>query len=117
VAEHGVDQPDDGRLRQLLAVEQRLQDLVRAAEADTSGRIVAARAASDERLAAAREAAKRADAERAEADLVSHAAALAAIQTAHQSTLARITAIADERVDELARWAVAQAIGESGEAA
>ena len=116
MAEHGVDQPDDERLRQLLAVEQRLQDLVRAAQADASRRIAAARAASDERLAAAREAAKRDDAERADAERVSHAAALAAIQTVHQGALARITATTDERLDELARWAVAHAIGESGEA-
>ena len=116
VAEHAVDQPDDERLRQLLALEQRLQDLVRTARADAGRRIAAARAASDERLAAAREAAKRADAERADAERVSHAAALAAMQTSHRSTLASITAMADERVDELARWVVARAIGESGEA-
>jgi len=83
VAEHAVDHRDDERLRQLLAVEQRLQALVQGAQADASRRI---------------------------------AAALAAIQTAHQSTLIRISAMADERVDELARWAAAQTIGETGEA-
>jgi vacuolar-type H+-ATPase subunit H len=116
VAEDPVERPDDERLRELLAVERRLQDLVRAAHEDAGRRITAARAVSDERLAAAREAAKRADAERAEAERASHAAALAALQTAHHAMLARITAIADDRVDDLARWAVAQAIGEGGEA-
>ena len=116
MAEHAADQPDDERLRHLLGVEQRLQDLVRAAQADASRRIAAARAASDVRLGAARDAAKRADAERVEAERVSHAAALAAIQSAHERTLATITAMADERVHELARWAVAQAISETGEA-
>ena len=115
MAEHGVEQPDDERLRHLLAVEQRLQDLVRAAQADAGRRITAARAASDARLAAAREAARRDDAQRAEAERVSHAAALTAIQTVHRRAIAGITAMADERLDELARWAVAQAIGESGE--
>ena len=116
MAEDPVDRPDDERLRQLLAVEQRLQDLVRAAREDASRRIAAARAASEDRLAAAREAAKRTDVERVEAERNSHAAALAAIQTAHHATLARIAAIADERVDELARWAIAQATGEDGDA-
>lgn len=116
MAEDRVDRPDDERLRQLLAVEQRLQDLVRAADEDASRRIAAARAVSEERQAAAREAAKHADAERADAERVSHAAALVAIQTAHEATLARFTAMADQRVDELARWAVAQAIDERGEA-
>jgi hypothetical protein len=116
MAEQAVDQPDNDRLGQLLALEQRLQELVRTARADAGRRIAAARAASDERLAAAREAATRADAERADAERVSHAAAIAAIQTSHRSTLASIAAIGDERVDELARWVVAQAIDERGEA-
>ena len=116
MADLPVDPPGDERLRQLLAVEQRLEDLVRSARDDASRRIAAARAAGEERLAAAREEAKRDDARRAEAERVSHAAALEALQTVHQRALARITATSDERLDELARWAAAQAIGESGEA-
>ena len=110
MADTVVERPDDERLRHLLAVEQRLQEVVRAARGEADRRIAAARAASEQRLAAAREAAKRADAERMEAERVSHVAALAAIQAAHQEALARIAAMAD-REDELARWAVAQAIG------
>ena len=117
MADPSVRQPDDERLRQLLAVEQRLQDLVRAAHEDASRRLAAARALAEQRLAAAREAAKLADHTRAEAEQVSHAAALATIQMAHKATLARMAALAEPRVDELARWAVAQAIGGNGEVA
>jgi vacuolar-type H+-ATPase subunit H len=116
VADAPVDQPDDERLRHLLAVEQRLQDLVRAAHEGATRRIAAARAASEERLAEARDAATRADSEQMEAERVGHAAALAEIQADLETALARISAIAD-REDELARWAVAQAIAETGEAA
>ena len=114
MADTAVEQPDDQRLRHLLAVEQRLQDLVRAARDDASRRIAAARAVNEQRLAAAREAAKRVDSEQMEAERVSHAAALAEIQADLDTVVARISAMA-EREDELARWAVAQAIGETGE--
>lgn len=103
-------QPDDERLRELLAVEQRLQDFVRAAEEDAARRIAAADAAREQRLRAAREAAARADAEQARADRIAYQQALATIATAGQAVVTAIASLSDERVDELARWAVDQVI-------
>ena len=101
----------------MLALEQRLEDLVREARDDAARRIAAACAASEERLAAAREAAERADADRAVTERAEHEAALLAIREAHETALARIAALPDERLNELARWAVVQAIGGPGEQA
>ena len=116
-----VDSPaneaDDERLRQLLDVEQRLQDLVRAAREDAANRVTAARAASELRLAAAREASERADSEQARAERLIHEAALSEIEAAHQNALATISRLADSRVDELARWAVGEAIARTGDPA
>lgn len=117
MADIPFDERDDERLRQLLEVEHRLQDLVRAAKEDAAGRIAAARAASDHRRAAARDAEERADAERARAERVVHERALSAIDTANQAALAAITSLPDTRVDELARWALLQAIGGTGDPA
>jgi vacuolar-type H+-ATPase subunit H len=114
VADRPVEQPDDERLLHLLAVEQRLQDLVQRARDDANRRVTAARSANEERLAQAREAAKRADSEQMEAERVNHAAALAEIQADLETALARISAMA-EREDELARWVIAQAISETRE--
>ena len=117
MAEFPIDEPDDERLRQLLAVETRLQDLVRAAREDAARRIAAARAAGEHRLTASREAAERADAEGARAERAAHAEALSAIDAAHQTALAAITSLPDRRLDELARWALVQAIAGTGEPA
>ena len=106
-----VDAAGDGRLRELLGLEKRLQDLVRAAQEERSRRIRAANATREERLAAARETAARADADQARADLIEHERTLAALRTAHEATLATITSLSEKRVDELARWALHQAIG------
>ena len=111
-----TEDPDE-RLRQLLDVEQRLQDLVRAAKDDAARRIVAARAAGEQRRSAAREAADRADAEQARAERVAHIEALSAIEAAHRAALATLTGLSDQRVDELARWAIGQVIDGSGESA
>lgn len=105
---------DDGRLRELLAIEQRLQDLVRTAEADAAGRITAARAASEHRLVAARWAAEQANDVRAREERLAHEEALAAIETGHQAALAAIADLRDRHVDELARWALEQVIRPSG---
>lgn len=117
MAELPFNEPHDERLRQLLAVEQRLQDLVRAAKEDATRQIAAAHAACEHRLTAAREAAERANAEQARADRVVHEEALSAIDAAHQAALAAITGLSDSRVDELARWAIVQAIAGTGEPA
>jgi hypothetical protein len=112
--ESPTEEPDE-RLRQLLAVEQRLQDLVRAARDGAARRVIAARAACEQRLAAAREAAAQADAEQARAERVTHIEALSAIEAAHRAALAALTELSDLRVDELARWAIGQVIDGSGE--
>ena len=111
-----TEEPDE-RLRQLLDVEQRLQDLVRAARDDAARRIIAARAAGEKRHAAAREAADRAAAEQARAERLAHIEALAAIEAAHRAAVATLTGLSDLRVDELARWAIGQVIDGSGDSA
>jgi hypothetical protein len=117
VAELPIDEREGERLQQLLALEKRLQDLVRAAREDAARRIASARAAMEQRLLEAREAAERADAEGARAERVSHEETLSAVEAAHRGALAAIASLSDERVDELARWAVARAIGDTGEPA
>jgi hypothetical protein len=106
---------DDERLRQLLAVEHRLQDLVRAAKDDAARRISAARATGEQRLIAAREAAERVDAERASVERLTHEEALLALDTRHRAALAVIANVPDSQIDELARRALASAIAGSGE--
>ena len=106
---------DDDRLRQLLAVEHRLQELVRASRDAAAQRIAAARAAGEQRVLAAREAAERVDAERACAERLSHDEALLAIAVRHRATLAAIADIPDSRIDEWARLALAHAIAGSGD--
>ena len=112
-----VDEPADERLRQLLAVEHRLQDLIRVATDDAARRVAAARDAGQRRLAAASEAAARADDDSARAERVAHDEALAAIEGAHRAALTAITQVSDVRLDELARWALHRAMGVSGEPA
>ena len=112
-----VDPPDDERLRQLLDVEQRLQDLVRDAAEERRRRVAAAQAAGERRLDAARTAAARADAEHARIERLDHERELAAIEAEHQSALAAIGALSDGRVDELARWALEQVIAGDGDSA
>ena len=107
---------DDERLKQLLAVEHRLQDMVRAARGAAATRIAAARAAGEQRLAAARDAAEHADAERARAERVSHQELLLAIAARHRATLAVLDSVPDSRIDELAHLALAQAIAGTGDA-
>ena len=115
MAESSFHEPDEERLRQLLAVEQRLEDFVREAKDDAARRIAAARAAGELRLAAAREAAERTDAGRALAERADHEAALSAIRAAREAALVKIAGLPEERLNELARWAVVQAIGGTGE--
>jgi vacuolar-type H+-ATPase subunit H len=104
----------DDRLRQLLDVEQRLQDLVRQAKDDADRSIAAAREASQRRMTAARAEAERADAERARTEQAACDATLAAIEREHRARLDAITNLPESRVDALARWAIVQAIGDSG---
>lgn len=115
--ESSIHRPDDERLRQLLAVERRLEDLVRAARDDAGRRIAAARAAGERRLTAAREAAERAAVVRGRTEQADHDAALLAIRAAHEAALAGIAGVPDERLNELARWVIARAIGAAGDTA
>jgi hypothetical protein len=115
--ERAVEPADDGRLRELLAVEKRLEDLVRAAEEDGAHRIIAARATREQRLAEARAAAELADAAHAREEQAVHAQTLASIERDHWMVLAATRAPDDRVVDELARWAIAQVIAPTGEPA
>lgn len=113
-----MDEPSaDERLRQLLAVETRLQNLVRAAEKRAADLIAAAREARDRRLVEAHAAAARTDAARSREERVAHEQALATIEREHQVALAAIAGLSDERVDELAAWALGEVSDASGDAA
>jgi hypothetical protein len=107
----------DERLRQLLAVETRLQELVRVAEARAARQIAAARDARDRRLTEARDAAAQTDAARSRDERAAHEQALAAIEHDHQRVVAAINGLSDERIEELARWAVDQVVDARGDAA
>ena len=105
----------DERLRQLLEIERRLEDLVRAANDAAARRLTAAREASKRALSVAGEEAERMDAECARTEHAAHATALAALESASRATVDEIDGVSDARVDALARWAVSQAIGATGE--
>jgi hypothetical protein len=117
MVESSIDGRDDERLRQLLAVEQRLQDLVRAAKDGATRRIAEARAVCEQRLSTARDAATRAAADQAGAEAVVHAEALAQIEATHRQAIAALTQLSDHRVDELARWAIGRVLSGPGDAA
>jgi hypothetical protein len=103
------------QLRQLLALEARLQGLVRAAAEDAARRIGAERAEGDRRLAAAQEDIERVVREEARAEHDAHLAARAALAAAHRTTLASLTDLADDRINDLARRALQRAIGAGGD--
>jgi hypothetical protein len=90
---------------------------VRAAEADAAARIAAARGARDRRLAVAIAEAERVDAERARGERAAHEQALSAIETTNRDALAALAGFPDSRIDDLARWALARAVGVTGESA
>lgn len=117
MAEFPINEPNavDERLHQLLEIERRLQDLVHTANEEAARRIAAAREAGEHRVGVAREEAGRADAECARTEQAAHATALAAVERAAQATVDCINGVPDARVDALARWAVRQAIGVTGE--
>ena len=114
--EHAQEPPADERLRQLLSVETRLQDLVRAAKERAARQIAAAREAGTRRLAEARDFAAQADTARSREERVAHEQALAAIEREHQMVVAAINGLSDRQLDELARWALDQVIGANGDA-
>ena len=96
----------DDRLRQLLDVERRLQDLVRAADEQAASRVALARA-NGERLRAGIEARQAAQAEAQDAaDRAAHERALLAVAADAQSTVQSLSSIPDDRIDALARRAL-----------
>lgn len=105
-----TDGAADERLQHLLAVEKRLQDVVRAAADEAARRVAAARAAGEARLAAARQEAEHADAGRALTERLEHEQAIAGIEAASRDLVLRIAALSEQQVDELARWVVDRAI-------
>ena len=117
MAKSTIDQVDGEELRQLLEIEQRLQQQVETAREQAAARIATARAAGDTRLAAAREAAAHLDEDRARADRENHAHGLAAIAATHRAAVAAIGNLSDQRVDALARWVLLQALNGNGDSA
>ncbi|HEU4938854.1 MAG TPA: hypothetical protein VFT39_20535 [Vicinamibacterales bacterium] len=117
MAEFPVKEPNqvDERLRQLLEIERRLEDLVRAANDAAARRLTAARDAGNRALSVASEKAERMDAECARREQAAHTTALASLECASRATVDAINGVTDTRVDALARWAVSQAIGATGE--
>jgi hypothetical protein len=108
------DDPADNGLRQLLAVEERLQARVRTAAEEAAQRLAAATAARDAHLADARRQAQRADEQQARADRAAHQAELNAIAVAGDAAVAAIAGTPDGRLDALARWALRQAMDGRG---
>lgn len=109
-----AEEPVDERLRQLLAVEHRLQARVRDAESDAARRLDEARREGERMLAAARLQQERAGADEALADRAAHEQKLAAIHDQHQAVLRAITSVSDQTIDELARRALDRAVGIGG---
>jgi hypothetical protein len=110
------EEPVDERLRQLLAVERRLQVRVRNAETDAAHRLEDARREGERVVAAARLPQAPAGEAEAVADRAAHEQCLVAIHDQHEMVLRAITGVSDERIDELARRALDRAIGGDGAA-
>lgn len=105
----------DDRLKHLLALEARLQERVRAAEAEAAARVTRAREAGEQvRVEAEAAEARRAE-EEAAADRAAHEEALRAIRSRSVATIEALSSIPDSRIDELARTVVDCALGPPGE--
>lgn len=109
-----AEEPVDERLRQLLAVERRLQQRVRNAETDAAHRLAEARAEGERVLAAARVQQARTGDDEALVDRAAHERSLTAIRDQHETAVRAITGVSDERIGELARRALDRAIGGGG---
>lgn len=101
-----ADLAPDERLRQLLDLDERLQQRIRQAETDRSRRLADARANSERARAAARADAARAEEAERGADEAAHRDALSAIEAAHQAALRTLTEVPEEEIDRLARRAL-----------
>ncbi|MFZ5439954.1 MAG: hypothetical protein ACOZQL_08085 [Myxococcota bacterium] len=101
----------DERLTTLLAIEQRLESRFKEAEVEARARVEAARAEVERaREAGLREVEAQA-AEEARADTVAHELALQRLEAERNAALTTLAAVQGERLDELARRAVARAVG------
>ena len=109
----GADE-NSHRLEEILDVERRLEELVQAAARDAARRVAAAQAAREERLAVARTTAAQMAAEHESAERAAHERAVAAVAAAADATVRHLT-LAEERVDELARWVLSEAIRGTGD--
>ena len=109
-----ADEPLDDRLQQLLAVEQRLQQIVSTARQEAERRLTEARAASQARRDTAAAARAEAEAEQDRHDDEAHRQALAAIDTAHRNALQALSAIPESTIETLARRAVQRTLGAGG---
>ena len=108
------DEPIEERLRELLAVEARLQATVRQAESTAAGRVEAARRDQARICQAIEDEAARHAAQEEAADAAAHAEVLAALRADHQRALHAVAGVTDARVTELARLALTRAIGATG---
>jgi len=106
--------PIDDRLRDLLAVEQRLQQLVSDARETAARRLAQAQAARIRLLDEADTAAARADEEEARRDHASHREACRALEIQQQAALAILTSVDDPTIDRLARRALARLLDNHG---
>jgi len=97
-----ASEPSDDRLRELLAVEERLQRLVADAREASRRRIAEAQEAAGRLLANAEAAAEEADAAQARLDLAAHEDARLSLERRHQATLASLSAVPDATVERLA---------------
>jgi len=109
------DEAPDERLRELLDVEERLQQQVRMARVDAARRVGAERDERARRLADAHASIDRADEAQARRDRLAHEKALAELEVRHRAALEAITGITGARIDELARRAIDRAIAPDGD--
>lgn len=106
--------PIDDRLRELLAVEQRLQARVADARTTAERRIRAAREDSTRQLNEADTAIAAAVAADSRADQAAFEAAMTDAATAHEATLAALARLTEDDVDRLARQVLERLRAELG---
>jgi hypothetical protein len=108
--EHRMDE----RLAALLDVERQLETRAQQREHAARAKVEAARAALQSATEGVDAELERLAELEARADEAAHGAALAALSTAHRATLATFAGVSDERIEQLARDALARAVGSRG---
>jgi vacuolar-type H+-ATPase subunit H len=107
-----VDRPDDEHLRALLAVESRLQAMVRAAREAANRKVAEATAAGQQRRAMAIRAAETLDVEQARSDALEHERSLEVLAAEHRAALAAIDGIPESRLAALVDWTLGRLLDE-----